>query len=255
MAERILGVQFREEQADSRYPFADTASLLSDTGLTLPADLILDSILYPIGGTERLWMASVEITARGLVTLTFADRNDSALAWVTFNSNSFENPLILVDRHGRQAGVLVLDETRGAEFQGWPTGVHSFRTSDTELVASCVIPTPEIGLRGLRMEDGQILTGDVWLVGENGVVLTEENGDIRIDIVGEPLFKRKLCEDVGFNPPIHLQSLAGIRADAYGNFNFLVVDLTTGDTILRLEATEASQLTISAVGQLLQGAP
>ena len=91
------------------------------------------------------------------------------------------------------------------------------------------MPTPEIGVRGLVLEDGTVVSGEVWLVGENGIILTSETHDtkqtcaadavtqnvIRVDAVGDPLFLRKLCDpDELFTTPKFVKTIK-IKTGSY----------------------------------------
>ena len=112
------------------------------------------------------------------------------------------------------------------------------------------IPTPEPGLRGLLTPGGDLFTGDVWIVGDNGVVVRDTgDGNIRIDIVGDPLFRRKLCGSVElFNTPNIIRTINGCPPDEHGNFQLNVGDLITENTLLRINPTDTG-LRIEAVGQ------
>lgn len=51
---RILYPEFRDEQSDSRYPFADSATLVSTTNAAavIAADTFIDASFFPIGGAR-----------------------------------------------------------------------------------------------------------------------------------------------------------------------------------------------------------
>lgn len=252
MPSDIQGAQFRDEQSASRYPFADTATLVDDLGNVLPADLFADATLYPIGGVEGVYLSQLSVAVDGQITLGIGDVNTALMASVTFDP-LIDAPLLLLDLSGRPAGVIVLDPLQAIELQGWQLGTYTFSQEATEFVAACVIPTPEIGVRGLQSPDGYVATGDVWLIGENGVVLREVDGYIRIDIVGDPLFRRRLCESLDlFVTPAFVKTINGIGPNQYGSFNFMVVDEVSGDTLLRLSPVNDNQLRITAIGQLAE---
>jgi hypothetical protein len=259
MAERTLHPQWRDENEASRYPFADSATLASTTGLELGADTFLDAQLYPIGNAAGLYLTTVVVDTSD-VTLYIGTTANSQLCSVTFDGLNPPSLLALTDAYGRPAGVLISEPLRLSIFRSWFRGTHSFAIDASPFVASVSVPTPEIGVRGIITEDGDVLTGDIWIVGEDGVIITEDTDDhdgcrvIRVDIVGDPLFLRKLCQDqVSGDVPLFvakpfLQTINGLPPDAYGNFLMTAGGNDTEDTILRIYPTTEG-LQFEAVGQ------
>jgi hypothetical protein len=137
-----------------------------------------------------------------------------------------------------------------AVFGGWPGGTYNLRLTDAAFVATVFIPAQEPGVRAVLPETEEFLTGDVWLVGNRGVVIRKEGENIiRIDIVGEPLFKRYLCEDQGkFTPPKFVKTINGCGPDEFGNFLLTATNHLAGDAVLRIYA-ESNLLRIETVGR------
>lgn len=255
MEQRIVYEEWRDEQAGSKYPFADGASLSAGTGLTLDPSIFLDAVLYPIGGGPRVFLTRV--TARGTrtVTLVVGTQTGAELASAEFDPLEPPGELPLFDAHGRPAGLIVSTPERLAAFQTWPFGDHEFG-QNAEFAATCVVPTPAPGLRGLMLEDGELFTGDVWVIGEDGVVVRQDGeGVIRIDLVGDPLFRRRLCEPNDlFATPRFIKTINGVPPDERGTFLITVNSELAGDTILRLHPTDDGRaLRIEVVGQKLEG--
>ena len=123
-----------------------------------------------------------------------------------------------------------------------------------EFAATCVTPMPAAGVRGFTTPDGTLFTGDVWLVGEDGVVVREEDGAVRIDVVGDPLFRRRLCQPVQlFTTPRFVKTINGMRPDARGDFKITAGRALAADTVLRVYTDDTGGITFEAVGQVLQG--
>lgn len=256
MAEqRIYQPEWRDEQGDSRYPFADGAALLAQSGLVLGNDVFLDAVFYPPGAGARLYLTSVEAEGSRTVTLYVGDPASPRLASATLDPLDPPSSLVFADRYGRPAGLVVSDPTRLASFQTWPLGSHQFGTS-AEIATACVIPTPAAGVRGFVLEDGKLFTGDVWLVGEDGVVVRQD-GDrtIRFDLVGDPLFRRRLCQPTDlFNTPRFIKTINGHAPDERGNFTITVNDEMAGDVILRIYPDpDADVVRVEVVGQKTEG--
>lgn len=277
MSQRIVHPEWRSYFETTKYPFADTASLTNDEDDQnfIPEGTFLDASLYPVGAGERLYLSKVVANTAGSVTLYIGDSTDDEVASGVVDLLDPPSSVRLTDAYGRPAGILVSEPTRLLSFQGWNTGTHTFSMAQTEFVARVCVPTPEVGVRGFELDDGSVLTGDVWFLGDDGVVLTpsvssEPDPDhpgefrsvnvIRIDVVGDPLFRRRICQTV-FVGPKFLRTITardGCRKivcgpDELGNINVTVGSQDAADTILRIRGTEDG-LVFETVGERLEGA-
>ncbi len=245
----VLFPEFRDQYETTRYPFMDTATLLSSGGQAIDTDLFLDASLYPIGSIGGFIYVSLITIQPRAIGITIADRTRQAKATVTFDPLAAPDILRFTDSWGRPAGILVTEAARLTRFTSWAAGDHVFLPAATQFVPSCVIPTPEAGVRGLLTAADELLTGDVVIVGENGVVVREETPSvIRIDVVGDPLFRRRLCDPLDlFKPPGFVKTINGCPPDANGNFNLTVGGHINEATIVRIYKNDAG-LVIEAVG-------
>jgi len=246
----IVFPEFRDQNKASRYPFADTATLQSDVeGLSLLAETFIDASLYPLGGGPRLYLSSVHVSmSPRQVTLTIGDATDAALATAVFDPLDPPELLRLLDEFDRPAGILLSTALDLAIFATWPTGLTEFTLGASEFAATCCIPVPGDGVRGLLTTDGDLLTGDVWLVGENGIVLREVDGEIRVDIVGDPLFRRRLCEPIDlFSTPQFVRTINQAAPNADGEYTLIVGNHLKEQTILRIYP-RGQELVVEAAG-------
>lgn len=269
MAERTLFPQWRPQQEPTRYPFADRATLVNAAGRVLVEGTFLDAALYPVGAPAGLYLAAAAVTHE-TVTLTLAAPGVPVVATAAFSLVSPPDAVAFADPYGRPAGVLVTEGRRLGLFQSWGVGVHEFRQDETEFAATCVFPAPEAGVRGVRLETGEVLTGDVWLVGGDGVVLradhvevpvpgtcrTREVTAIRVDVVGDPLFRRRLCSPAElFETPRFVTAVRvvgpnqefTVGPEPGGNLRLFANNALAGDTVLRVTATPTG-LTVAAAG-------
>lgn len=253
---RILYPQFRAEQSDSRYPFADSATLMSTAQkLDIGRDTFFDATIYTIGGSRQAYISSIVVNPQQ-ITIWVGDVANKDRAAASFNPLSPpENGVLdLFDEYARPAGKLLSTPLNLARFSGWPTGTHNFTVAATEFVSSVVIPAREPGVRALKTLDSPILTGDVWLVGGRGVVVRQEDATtIRIDIIGEPLFSRYICDEFNrFEPRTFLQTFTinGVTCgpDEYGNFIITATGHGASDTVLRVYPQDGN-LRIDTVGR------
>lgn len=249
MPERIIFPEFRDELEFTNYPFADGASLTTEAGNhSIDQSTFLDASLYPIGGAENQYISKVEITLRA-ITIRVSDHVTPDLCYATFDPLQPPSVLEFWDDYGRPAGVMISEPPRLSRFSAWDRGTHTFARGTTEFCASCVIPTPEIGVRGILTENDELLTGDVWIAGENGVTVREIiNNQIRVDVVGDPLFVRKQCDPLElFEPPLFIKTINHCPPDALGDFRIEVNDYDAPETIMRIVHTN-NGLRIEAAG-------
>jgi hypothetical protein len=270
---RIVHPEWRASNEPTKYPFAERAKLTNGTDIILEG-IFLDAILYPIGGQARIFLSRVDIE-HDSVTVSIGDPSTAILASGTFDILSPPSRVKLTDTLGRPAGLLVSEPLRLATFQSWTVGAHTFDADETEFAATVAVPTPEVGVRGIQLEDGSLFTGEVWIVGDDGVVVRSEPitapgkcGEedvplsvIRVDIVGDPLFRRRLCTDAQlFETPRFVRCITvtdgkqSVKClpDAFGDFKITVGNDLAEDTVLRIRATPEG-IIFEAVGDPLEG--
>lgn len=250
VAARILYPAFREESAPTRYPFADTATLqANNSDFNIGVDSFIDAALYPIGAGVGLHIARIETSATQ-TRIVITDAENTAEFTATYSTLQPPNELIaVIDEFGRPAGQLLSTAAKLASF-GTQNATHEFDRAATEFAATTVIPAREPGVRGLQTTKSKLLTKDVWLVGDMGVQLTHTgDGVIRVDVVGEPLFKRALCEgNTDFPTKKYVRTINGCGPDEFGNFIITPTREAANDSILRVYPSNAG-IVIEAVGR------
>lgn len=259
---RILFPQFRDEQSASKYPFADSATLLSGTGFKIEPDAFIDASFYGIGMSRRVYLSAITVTAQTTIFTIGDETSPNQLTGSYENTAPPENGVIpLADVYGRPAGMLLAaptvrnedgDITRVsalAQFSAWSLGLHTFTAAAAEFTATVVIPANEPGVRALIPETNQLQTGDVWLVGKNGIVLRAEGEHVvRVDVVGVPLFKRFVCApQTEFKTTRYLRTINGCGPDAFGNFIIRTENTLTPRTNARVYPSGGA-LTINTIG-------
>lgn len=249
----VFHTDFRQTFGPGRYPFADTSSLLANSGELLPLDVFVDASVYIVGAVEQISLRNISI---GPSTTRFdiGDAVTEQLASGVFDKFNPTEVVPLSDLNGKPSGLVVLDPVAAAIFQTWDIGEHNFDLGAAEFVASCTIAMPSNYLQGIRLPSGEILAGDVWLVGKDGVVLREQDGDIRVDIVGDPLFLRKLCSPAGrFETPLFIERINNVGPNQRGDFTIAVASNQASDTALRIYPTAEDTLRIEIAGKTIKG--
>lgn len=223
---QVIFQEYRDSNRLSKYPFEDTATLVSVSGdVTVPEEIFCDASIYIPGAVSPVYIQNIASTSSG-ITLTVSDysKQYTATGKITPRSNSVE----LLNDSGQQVGILAASADL-TYFTNLPKGVHEFTYKATSFVPRCIVTLMDVGVTSIGVKDGKQLYGDVWLVGKDGIVLRYVDDTIRIDIVGDPLFKR---EDESFEAPKFIQTINGVPANEFGDFK-----ITVGEEkdILRIE--------------------
>jgi len=253
-------LEYQKEKDLSAYPFSSRATLRNAAGDVLIDNTFIDLVLYPIGIDNGAYLSQVEISA-DTVILRFGDDSEEIRALATFDVISPPSVVPIVDLFGMPAGMILSDPIRLNAFRSWSVGLHKFDPAGTELVASAVIPQPQVGVRAIADTAGNTAAGEVWLIGENGVILeldqtSESSYSITVNVTGDPLFKRNLCApESQFNGVKYLQSLLvkypggsfTVTPNQYGMVGMSIDNSLASDTPLALLASTES-LDLSIVG-------
>ena len=258
---QVLVQEWRDDNANIAFPFVDSAKLKTSLGVSLNNRAFLDAAIYPPGYVGRVFLGQVVSSLSGVTYVLTNERG------VVIASGALTNDEIwFSDALGRNAGVLIVDPTELP--QNWPIGTHSFGTG-AELVASVIELGADTAPTSLVLPDGTLITGDVWVVGDDGVVITQAgDGSTQVNMVGDPLFQRRLC-DPEFNSLVsiatpfftktYLQALAipvngawvEVAADQYGGFVISANDAMTPDSVLRIYPSDDGTVKIELVGKII----
>lgn len=245
--------EFIKSLENTTYPFVPSATLTNGTDILLEGTF-LDAHFYAPAGAGRYYLSKVENTS-SRIKLTVGDRSTDNRMTGTLSLPVVDSFIRFTDEFGRPSGLLVSDPTRISLMTAWGIGDHLFSRDDTEFCVTCQVPVSDPGVTGLRLPDGEILTGKIWLVGEDGVILTTEtitNSDgesvtaITPNVVGDPLYLQRLCNPEDLFVPVN--PVRGIRVvndgytydcepDEQGNFNIQMNDSLAADAALRVRTT------------------
>lgn len=260
--------EFIKSLENTTYPFIPTATLSNGPDSFLEGTF-LDAHLYAPAGSSRYYLASVAVTSSS-ITLVIGDQSNPERLSGVVELPITEPVVRLVDAFNRPGGLLVSEPARLAVLSAWGIGVHTFSQDQTEFCVTCQVPVADPGVTGIRLSSGDILTGKIWLVGEDGVILSTENvstssGDIveavRIDVVGDPLFLQRLCNPEELFTPINPIRTIRVVNDDYtydcepddqGNFNIQMNDSLAADAALRLR-TSPEGIVIMVEGSTPEG--
>lgn len=221
----VIFPQFREEQKDSKYPFEDGTNMTAKgLSATVPNNVFIDASIYAVGGGGQAHIESFTISGTELSIVVTTTQPRVVLTAAT-SLSSFDGNLILTDEYGRSAGVLILGSDAPGFFSSVPADRYEFKSDALVFVAACFIPVSAARVTGVRINEKEVLHGDVALIGENGVTVRNVSRNsfedrIRVDVVGVPLFKRKNCDNEELSPPAQkfLTTINDCPPDEFGNF-------------------------------------
>lgn len=234
---RVEHPTYYGEVLNQDYPF-ETGVSRSNGRATIDRDVFVDGRIFPPRAVGTVYLS--EITAGAKTVLTIAD-SSGPLGQASFWRQKLPRTLTFHSSAGAYLGVLVSPDAAAlGKLSGWPNGRYVFLPEQTRFAATVVVPQPQVCVRAVETGDGRHFTGDVYLVGERGVQLTVPpressseingcfSGDVRVDVIGDPLFARRQCleEGVMLEDPRLLQEIvfAGValRPDNSGRFHLRV---------------------------------
>lgn len=256
---------WRLQQQAVKYPFADYVTLMGSGGDVVPSEVFVDAVFHPIGGDGQLFLSSV-VVGSAEITFNFSDQTTTDLCYATYAKSTLPAELQVLDAYERPAGRIVVNTDVIGELTSWSLGTHSFTSAATAIDPSAQLPMPEVGLRGFVLPDGEVFSGPVTFVGEDGVYFRtreESLGDntytvLVVDVTGDPLFLRKGCEEESaaganaLNDGPFLTTINGRASDDSGNFMIYPGNDIVDDTVVRIRPN-GNGLIVELVGSKVSG--
>ena len=248
------GRQFRSQMGNTPYPFDDQATLTTADGLTLSQAAIADALIAPVGTWSQVALTQI-VTSLGTATLWVGDELHAQVASVTIDPRGAPTQAGLFDTSGRPAGFFRFNPAAAGELQTWPDGTHKFPAGTANFIVSVVVPTPEVGIRGIRVGT-TVFTDDVYLAGIFGVVLNVDKrlasydiNAIAVNAIGDPLFVRRDCLASGsFTAPSPLLTINNVGPGIHGEYLLLPAGFLKGGTALRIDPQGTDTLVVSVAG-------
>lgn len=210
---RTIFPEYRDQYQNTKYPFADTVSLTDSSGeVVIPESLFIDAgFCFPAGFP---YLSKLNVQSSQIVLTV---QSDGLEALCTLPLDDLPDVLYFKTEQGKSMGCLVSEKARLSWFASLSTGEYLFYPENTAFAVRCNIPSKVLGVSSIGAESGA-LTGNVWLVGADGVFLRQEGNGVRVDILGEVLFKRARCSNPSlFKTPNYLRTLNYMGPDLYGN--------------------------------------
>lgn len=191
----VNAVSWTQETKRSPYPFVDIATLKDASGLLgLSASWVLDAKLWPaMAAPAKVYLQSIA-RSRGLLRFTVASTEEVLCTAEVSDFN--KRRLAFFDARGVQSGFMSFAAGALQHIYDRPSAVYLFPVEATEFVPAVLSPALISGLGAVRGSSGGAVQEDVRLVGGEGVALhVIPGGKIRIDIIGDPYYRRDTCDD------------------------------------------------------------
>jgi len=245
--------EFLTSLENTKYPFIATATL-NNGKVSLLEGTFLDAHVYNTTSFFRYYISEVVVES-GKFTIYIGDETTPKSIYGEVSFPITTANVSLQDDYGRPAGILVSSPARLSMLSGWGIGIHEFERDQTEFCATCQMPIPTPGVTGFLLDTGEVLSGKVWFVGDDGVVLSilvttdSQNNPVttlQINAVGDPLYLQRLCTSDNLFTPVNpirvLRIVNGTNVydslpDAQGNFNIQMNDSLAPDAALRIRTT------------------
>jgi hypothetical protein len=254
MAKEIVYAEWRNQAEQVNYPFAGDATLVNSDGVTFDRDLFDDARLYPIGGDSSLYLRRVEVAEEYVRFHLAVSLNDTEIAYGHLDLLAIPSDGLVpvYDLFGRPSGVFVSSQARLESVPGmFPGGDTIFPAEATNFAPTVVVPMPDIGVRGFLTDAGDAIFGPVYLVGEQGIVLSAEDGVIRVDAIGNPFAKQEDCQNQDPLPAYcPIKTINRILPDENGDFKLTIGGNSAVDNLFRIFQVQPGVLQIAPAKSL-----
>lgn len=206
---KIFGPTYQDSLRGLQYPFAVAGPVRAEDGTVLDADVITDAALFVRAGTEKVLLYEIIVVQGVSATMTFADAAGTPVGAAAVTP--VDAGRVDIALNGLNTGFMAFDATAMRGLLNWTSGTYVFRV---ELVPHVLVFSDPAWRRGIVLPDGTVLTGEIWLVGADGIQLAPTAGGFAIHAYGDPYAGRT-------GPRRTFLGLNGVLPDANGNINLV----------------------------------
>lgn len=260
--------QWRDENAEIRYPFEDESTMLDSFGqVMLLDDWLVDAAIYSPVAQPPVYLRQVKISGNvAYLSLSDAIGQDIGTGIASRQSAA---PIAVRDANGLPVATLVPSSTNHANLFAPGDGTFQFTAQATSFVSSCVLENPAAALQGFRVGSEIYLQNEMIFVGETGVQLTMDDTEevdvngvthdvalLRVHAVGDPQRLARECSDPSRRPSRFIREVVfqygdfthSCVPDQYGNMVFVSGSPAVSDSSLRIQNFE-NKIRLDLMGQ------
>jgi hypothetical protein len=247
--------EWRSSGRDSRYPFNDDSSLVSNRGWEIPRDLFCDAQICS-GGYSKLRVSSVTTYSSGR-GLTFTVSSPDGV-FASFSIKPGQPKSVVTGNYGEYRGTIIVSPDIEI-----PVLLLAQTFSDTAAVfeSSVLYQLPDQCVQSITV-DKQKVYNRVYLVEGEGINIVKlDDKNVRVDAIGKPTDPLPQCFQQGtplrsfsvvVNPGVGQQTVNYTQnPNQYGNVSILPAPIGTPESdssprqILSITQQLQSQLNFS----------
>jgi len=204
---KISGPTWQDSLRGLQYPFAAAGPIQAEDGTVLDPGVLTDLALFVSAGVEHVALYTITVVQGVQAVLTFADDTGATRGAATVTPASTDQVGITFE--GVNAGFLTFEAAPMRGVLNWTSGRYVFRAA---LVPHVLVFSDPAWRRGLVVPGGEVLTGEIWLVGADGIQLEAVPGGFVVHAYGDPYAGRT-------GPRRTYTELNGVLPDPNGNIN------------------------------------
>lgn len=204
---RISSQTWQDSLWGLSYPFAAAGPILAEDGTDLGPDTITDLALFVSSATTSVFLYTITVTQGVSAVLAFTDVTGAAMGSAVVTPGGSGRTGITLD--GINVGFLTCDVAAMRGVLNWSPGPYVFRAA---LVPHVLVFSDPTWRRGIVVPSGEVLTGEIWLVGADGVQLEAVSGGFVVHAYGDAYAGRT-------GPRRTYTALNGVLPDLDGNIN------------------------------------
>lgn len=209
-----LYTSWRDDVAQSIYPFAGFVSPALTDGEELPDGVILDALLHAVNSPGGYYLDSLVITGSDVEFFIY-DSTRFLVARGTWTPDLPDTSTVpLFSDAGDNAGVLVVGpDTLRSFVRKRAEGTYLFEDTTTGFAPSTWLYAKQ-EISDIRALDGVVVPseGDLYLVGASGIRLECDGNVVTVNAIGDPLAKRRECGEE-FQPPRYITEIVYQNGD------------------------------------------
>lgn len=206
----IYGQQWEDSLKGLSYPFQASEPPESE-GNRIPVDFILDAALFMRSTTSRGVLSEITVSPARGITVAFTDAAGDPVGTAVFPATG--GGRVAVMSQGITTGFIVVDPAAAEIVRSWFPRTYVFAAP---LVPHVVVVSDPAWRRGVTLPDGTTLTGDVYLVGANGIHLERTPTGFSVSGVGDPYAGRVEARRA-------IKTINGILPDSTGNISLIAM--------------------------------
>ena len=184
-----VDLSWYEQHENTNFPFTDASTLrISTDGLSIPQNAITDAMVLAPSANTPVHLAKITRGAQD-ITFTFNQGNTAiGIAVVTLSDDDWID--VKDPSTGVSVGRMRINSNEFAALFGLPIRSFNLLASAAVLVPYATAYRPRVGVRGIKLQDGTTLTGDIYIIAGRGLRFVGN----RLDVVGSP-FKGRNDDD------------------------------------------------------------